>query len=116
MKMSEPDPMATTPLFTYLNPRCYLRPPEGTWWCGCLQTRSHLNLPSDGNPLDCSGVVGVGVGNYQIKKLLLLLLLLLLKMTKSNKTLRLEEESLGCLVERDGYIAIAAQVGSIQHL
>ena len=37
-------------------------------------------------------------------------------MTKSNKTLRLEEESLGCLVERDGYIAIAAQVGSIQHL
>ena len=27
-----------------------------------------------------------------------------------RKAFRLEEESLGCLVERDGYIAIAAQV------
>ena len=27
-----------------------------------------------------------------------------------RKASRLEEESLGCLVERDGYIAIAAQV------
>ena len=61
------------------NPRCYLRPPEGTWWCGCLQTRSHLNLPSDGNPLDCSGVVGVAVGNYQIKKIIIVIVVVVVE-------------------------------------